>query len=221
MGPRASSLQPRCHLCVDLGFDVVVEVAQQSPGSNDCFTLFVSLCRYHLKQKPLPRVDRRTQRKKCRARLKRLLKAIDCLLVERELTETDRGDLDEVERLARKVLHDYYFTVHDKRISYFRESTIMEQMLELCLKLNKENALLGSRDRLMGEMECFYEEVKAENHAEDKDLLDIWEWLRQVVEDHSASDSDSVGSVRDEFGNKVRSDGYMTTRQQHMFDSDA
>ena len=182
---------------------------RQSRGSHDCFTLFVSLCRYHLKQGPATIVDKRTKRKECRALINRLLKAIDHLLVKQAMTETHRGNLNNVAHLTKKIFRCDYFTVHPKRLFFLRKSTIMEQMLELCFKLNEEDTLLEWRDSLTETMECFYKEVKAENHADNKELLESWEWLRQIVEEHPAWDSDP-----DDFSYLVPSGGY-------AYDSDA
>ena len=106
------------------------------------------------------------------------------------MTETHRGNLNNVAHLIKKIFRYEYFTVHPKRLFFLRKSTIMEQMLELCFKLNEEDTLLEWRDSLTETMECFYKEVKAENHADNKELLESWEWLRQIVEERPAWDSD-------------------------------
>ena len=128
---------------------------------------------------PATIVDKRTERKECRALIDQLLRAI-----KQAMTETHRGNLNNVAHLIKKIFRYEYFTVHPKRLFFLRKSTIMEQMLELCFKLNEEDTLLEWRDSLTETMECFYKEVKAENHADNKELLESWEWLRQIVEEH-------------------------------------
>jgi hypothetical protein len=89
---------------------------------------------------PATIVDKRTERKECRALIDQLLRAI-----KQAMTETHRGNLNNVAHLIKKIFRYEYFTVHPKRLFFLRKSTIMEQMLELCFKLNEEDTLLEWR----------------------------------------------------------------------------